>query len=814
MKKRIDELGHLLQVMKALGSVNHLISSTDDIDRICDGICEILIESRGYNNAWIVLFKNNKPAQPYYHAGFGRVFQGMTDILDQGIIPPCAQKAIRSSRISVIQDPAKDCETCPFPEAYADESAYSHPLKRGEQLYGWMSVSVSKEFAEDKEEQALFSELVNDISLALENVFSKKKKEQALQSLKESEERFQMLFEKAPLGYQSLDENGSFLEVNQAWLDLLGYKKDEVLGHWFGDFLASEYVEPFRERFPLFKKRGKIHSEFYMLTKSGEKRYISFEGRIGKKEDGSFFQTHCILSDYTEKKAAEEALIESEAYFRNIFENIKTGIAIYEPLNEGEDFLISDMNEASQSISHVDLEEIRGRRITEVFPGVEEMGLLDVIWSVWKDGEARILPISSYKDDQLNLWAENYVSRLPSGRILVLYDDRTEYQEMEKRIRQSEKMEAIGQLAGGIAHDFNNILCGILGYGELALQKYRRKEAGIERYLESILKAGDRAKELVEQILTFSRQSGDEKNPQKLVPIIKEVLHLLRASLPTSIELVPVLGEESRSVLVNSTKIHEILINLCTNAAYAMSNKGKLEIHFNEIQNEKSLQGVLGDIPPGCYSVITVRDCGIGMDNETLSRIFEPFYTTKKQGEGTGMGLSVVFGIINDHHGNLQVESQLGEGSEFKVFLPQVIGKHIPEKKEKESSFEGSEHIVFVDDEQNNCEIVKELLTAQGYSVSTYSNSRQALDEIRRGSKTVDLVVTDQTMPELTGLELASRLKSDNPDLPVILCTGFSREISEKSIADTGVETVIYKPFRLNDLSENIRSILDKKKTV
>jgi PAS domain S-box-containing protein len=496
-----------------------------------------------------------------------------------------------------------------------------------------------------------------------------------LEDIKKSEERFFNMFRNAPLAYQSLDEEGRFLEVNDNWLELTGYERDEVLGHWFGDYLAPGYKEVFEQRFPLFKKRGQVHSEFYMVTKKGTNRYISFEGRIGYKEDGSFRQTHCVLTDVTERKRSEDAVKENEAYFRSIFEYIDSGIVIYEPFNDGEDFIFRDLNPAGQLMSKVQLADVKGRKVSEVFPGVKEIGLFDCLQKTHETGESIYLPVREYKDNRTSLVVENHISRLPSGNLLVIYDDRTKQAQMEQRLRQTEKMEAIGHLAGGIAHDFNNILTGILGYAELVGLK-KIMDEDIQHYMKNIVSAGERAKKLVQQILSFSRQVPERNDIFFLIPVIQEALQFLRATIPASIHINTSFSEETNPILGDSTRIHEIMMNLCTNASHAMGEIGTLDVSLKEENVQDPREGALGHFQPGHYAVLTVRDNGSGMNKETLSHIFEPFFTTKSTGEGTGMGLSVVFGIIRNHKGNIIVNSIPDEGTEFQIYIPQEIKKN------------------------------------------------------------------------------------------------------------------------------------------
>ena len=310
-----------------------------------------------------------------------------------------------------------------------------------------------------------------------------------IDALRESEQRFMDLFEKVPAGYQSLDEEGYFIEVNPQWLDLLGYSREEVLGRWFGDFLAPSYREAFRERFPVFKERGKIHSEFQMLHKNGERLFIAFEGRISYRDDGSFKQTHCLLSDITEQKKSNEVLMQNEQYFKCLFDLLNSGITILELDSECGDFIIRKMNPSGELINRVSQVDVQGRLLKEVFPAVEDTGLLELIRKCCLTGRPQYLPLREYRDERISIHMESYVAKLPSGEIMLIYDDRTSQVQMEKRVRESEKMEAIGHLAGGIAHDFNNILTGILGFTELTRMK-AGENGDIKSYLDKIEGAG------------------------------------------------------------------------------------------------------------------------------------------------------------------------------------------------------------------------------------------------------------------------------------------------------------------------------------
>jgi PAS domain S-box-containing protein len=378
---------------------------------------------------------------------------------------------------------------------------------------------------------------------------------------------------------------------------------------------------------------------------------------------------------------------------------------------------------------------------------------------------------------------------------------------LEKRLYQAQKMEAIGTLAGGIAHDFNNILTAVIGYAELAANK-DSKDSSIHSYLQEILAAGIRARDLVKQILTFSRQTDDSLKPIQVKPIIKEVLKLLRASIPSTIEIRQDLKSDP-VILANPTGIHQILMNLCTNAAYAMKkDSGILEVSLSETELD-SLQYNNTEVLAGTYLKLTVSDTGTGIDPSIIKHIFDPYFTTKEKGEGTGMGLAVVDGIVKKWGGTIRVYSEPGRGSTFNVYLPVEKRKIITNAVAKTGPPGGTERILFVDDEKYVVDMVVYLLESLGYKVVARTSSVEALAIFKVQPYNFDLVITDMTMPNMTGDKLAVEIMKIRPDIPTILCTGFSSMISEEKARALGIRAFITKPILRHELAVKIREALD-----
>jgi signal transduction histidine kinase len=398
-------------------------------------------------------------------------------------------------------------------------------------------------------------------------------------------------------------------------------------------------------------------------------------------------------------------------------------------------------------------------------------------------------------------------------RALREAEDQVERKRLEEHLRQGQKMEAIGQLAGGIAHDFNNILGCIVGYTELAAMEPTVNKATHEN-LQEVLKASQRAKELVRQILTFSRQQEQERTATKLQLVIEEALKLLRASLPATIEICTEMEPEIPGVFADPTQIHQIIMNLATNAAHAMGRgSGRLGIKLSAIEVDATLARKVPDLTIGRYARVSVSDTGCGMDSATLQRIFEPFFTTKPPGEGTGLGLSVVHGIMKVHEGAITVHSELGKGSTFELFFPALKGEAKQPASEPSSIPRGNgERILFIDDEPMLANVSKKVLERAGYAVFTQTSSVEALATFRRAPDQFDLVITDLTMPNLNGEDLAREFLKLRADLPIILMTGEGSSMTPGKADELGFRALIMKPATAQSLAGAVRSVFEPSK--
>lgn len=382
--------------------------------------------------------------------------------------------------------------------------------------------------------------------------------------------------------------------------------------------------------------------------------------------------------------------------------------------------------------------------------------------------------------------------------------------ELEKQLFQLQKMETIGTLAGGIAHDFNNILTPILGYTDMALEELPA-ESNLRFDIEQINNAAHRGKDLVQQVLTFSREVDFANKPIHLQPIVAEALNLIKASFSSDIVINQHYDQKIGTVLADPTHIHQIVMNLCTNANHAMMKKGgTIDVKLEAVKIDVKSAEKIPKLKKGDYIRLTISDTGHGMDLKTKERIFEPFFTRKEVGSGSGLGLSVVHGIINNYGGAIEVDSTPGMGTTFMIYLPKYGTDVLESDKSNKKLLKGDEQILFVDDEPEITFMGKKMLENLGYKVSISSNSVSAFEEFKKHPEMYSLLVTDQSMPNISGTELAVMMKEVKPDLKVIIITGYADNLSEEVISKSGISEVILKPMILDDFSKIIRRVLDK----
>jgi PAS domain S-box-containing protein len=426
------------------------------------------------------------------------------------------------------------------------------------------------------------------------------------------------------------------------------------------------------------------------------------------------------------------------------------------------------------------------------------------------DGEYTMLGVNAYRIGDPS--GDNPASRRIIGFVKDVSEKVRAEEErvrLEAQLKQAEKMQAVGQLAGGIAHDFNNILGAILGYGELA-QRRAENDPDMKRYIDTIMGAGNRAKSLVTQILSYSRAEGTERIPVIVGPIAQEVCDLVRGSTPASIEMAFSGAPDDIVVMGDPTRLHQLLMNLCTNAVQAMGESGKLELSVTTEILEQSRKVRSGEVPPGEYVRISVSDSGHGIAPEVIDRIFEPFFTTKPAGRGTGLGLALVHSVVSEHKAFIEVASELGRGTTFTVWIPRVqVTEGMIEEPPEPTAGRG-QVILAVDDEVDVLHALEEMLAQLGYEPVGFNDSREALQAARAHPRRFDAVVSDEVMPELIGTQLAIELRKLNPSLPIVIASGYGGAGFEARALQAGVNRVLRKPYRMHEIAETLSGFFSK----
>lgn len=524
-----------------------------------------------------------------------------------------------------------------------------------------------------------------------------------------------------------------------------------------------------------------------------------------------------------ERKQIEEALRKSDKKYKKLYDESRKAEEVYRSLihSSADAIVMYDLqgrvNYISPAFTKVfgwNFEEIKGKKIP-FLPESEQKPTIPMIKNLVEKG----IPCHGFETKRYNkegkiidvsISASRYDDHEgePAG-LLVILRDISEKKVLETKLRQAHKMEAVGTLAGGIAHDFNNILAGIMGYVEIAKFDASLKKS-VSKNLDGILKGCYRAKELVEQILKFSRKSEQTKIPLQFSYEIKEAIKLLRASLPSSIEIRKNIEPGLGNILADPTQIHQVLMNLCTNASHAMGKGGGiLDIKLKSFELNPVDRKNFPGLNPGGYLKLTIRDTGNGIDKNIIEKVFTPYFTTKEHGKGTGMGLALVHGIVKNHGGAITVSSKLGKGTTFDVYFPVNDSKINPKVKDTKPLPTGNECILFVDDEKAVVDTAKEALDRLGYHVVARTSSIEALEAFRSFPEKFDLVISDLTMPNMTGDNLAKELIQIRPNIPIIICSGFSQIIAEEDIKEIGIKDLLTKPFSIHDLANTIREILD-----
>ncbi len=686
------------------------------------------------------------------------------------------------------------------------------------------AIHLSNKFSRyDEKDRAILemisAQLAPVLQARIQRDRQKEERKRIHEELRISKNEYQDLYDNAPDMFLSVDaKTAKIQKCNQSLCSATGYREEEIIGRPIFDLYHPDCLEKVKKVFDTFVVSGQVHNAGLQIKrKDGTKIDISLNVSAVRDEQGNILHSRSVLRDITKRKQAEE-------------EMRKLALAI-EHSNElfslaSLDGMITYLNKKGAKMLGLDAEEIKNTNIMDVIPdhlvGLVERELLPALkrGEVW-EGDLQYLNLKTGGCTDVHAMTftikENTTGK-PQFLANVSQDiterklAEEEKKKLETQLRQAQKMEAIGTLAGGIAHDFNNTLAGIMGYTELSLLQNQENRL-LHSNLEKIIKATERGKALVQQILTFARPSGQER---KLIDIrleLAEIKKFLRATLPANIQIQYNLQITSGTISADPIQIQQILMNLCFNAAHAMNEKdGVLKINLTEKNLDQKEIAIYPELKPGAYIGLTISDTGHGIDHEDIDRIFDPFFTTKEPGEGTGMGLAVVHGIVKNHDGAIRVKSEPGKGSTFQIYLPKVEEESIAitdifkpvSKATKEAC------ILLVDDEEDLITTGKQMLELLGYKVIARTSSKKALETFRAHRDKIDLVISDMTMPEMTGMALSKELLQIRPNLPIIICTGFSERLNPKQAKEIGIREMLMKPLSVNEVTKTIEKILTR----
>lgn len=632
-------------------------------------------------------------------------------------------------------------------------------------------------------------------------------------TLRESESMFRTLAETSASMIFIMNDDGRFIYTNPALQHISGYTESELLLMKYEDIIHSDHKS----------KSAYMESVLKSLTQTPYRDILKIHAKDGSDKWVDISVTYINVQsnpallgsalDITERKLAEEEIKESELRFRTIFDFFPYAIS----LSEIETGRFISVNNQFCRLTKYRNEEIIGKSSAELgmYPDdfrnqylvskLKEVGFVNNLEIDFRAGDGSVFNGSLFSK----------VIRIKNTEMLIsVIKDITDLKTLQRQLQQTQKMEAIGALAGGIAHDFNNILVPIIAYAEMTMLSVD-KSSRQHDYINNILTASYRARDLVQQILSFSRYKEMVLEPMMIQPVIKETVRFLRASIPSTIEIRTSLDKNCGAIVGNPSQIHQLVMNLSTNAKHAMEKTGgTLEIGLEETEIWPDDFNEFTDLYPGRYAKLSVSDTGHGIENSLMDKIFEPYFTTKKDGKGTGMGLSVVHGIVKTYGGSINVSSIPGNGTKFDIYLPlvhKVIDKDEVMASGRKPS--GIEHILLVDDETVIVAAEREILQGLGYKVSTKTDSLEAFDFFMDHYEEIDLVITDMTMPRMTGAELAMKMLEIKPDIPIILCTGYSENFTEANATAIGIKKYIVKPFATHNLACSVREALDEQVT-
>jgi len=682
-------------------------------------------------------------------------------------------------------------------------------IRRPDDSQRWIRIEAKpKEMADRKgRKRHDWFGIVMDVTEAREREFSLRKTTGLLEGILESVQ--DAIFVVHP-------PDRRILKANPAAKQIFGYRPSEVEGR------STEMLYESREAFEAFGRRSEkvlatgrsYRGEFQMRRRNGDifptEHTITALHAEGEWRGGVV----SVVRDVSRQKEAERALKDSEEKYRSLLEHANESAVVV--LNDNIAYANPQTSELVELAAEAFIDQPYRR-----FVHPDDLAFVESLIrrltsgdEIPKDFEFRVVSdkgnIHWVRGNAVALEWDNQPAVMTLLTDISIQKQMLEAnQEMQKRLQQAQKMEAIGNLAGGIAHDFNNVLFPIVGLAEMLMEDLPEGSLPYD-HAQEIFDAGKRGGELVKQILAFSRQSEVQKLPVYLQKVLKEVIKLGRSTIPSDIEVRERIQADCSAVLADPTQIHQIVMNLITNAYHAIEpHHGTITVSLQETELEK------GDWPgsrlePGSYAVLGIADTGAGIDPGIQDRIFDPYFTTKDKTKGTGLGLAMVYGIVKEHHGEIRVSSELGKGATFEIYLPLLDKSSLEQRAPRPAVFPGGEeHILLVDDDQAIVRMETRMLETLGYRITSRLNSIEALEVFKANQDDFDLVITDMTMPKMTGDQLARELIAVRPDIPIVLCTGFSERVNREKAEIAGIKGFLMKPVLKSDLAKMVRKVLD-----
>jgi PAS domain S-box-containing protein len=920
-------LGHLNRVLRAVRNVNQLITREPDRERLLDGVCQSLVETRGLFNCWIALVKDGKPTEPFFHAGIDDGdFAPMAESLRAGLLPPCARLALdKENGIHTLSDPPSDCADCPSAMVYEGRSGLAVRLEHDGHTFGWLTLSAPRAYADDTEEQSLLTEVADDIAYALWAIETQAEGRRA-------EKRYEDVLATTSDAVILLDTEDNIVFFNASAERHSGCRQAEALGSPISRFCLDDQRTRLAEVLQrVQEQQAVVGAEMECLHADGRRIPVEVTFNLRTDGEGITIGTTAILRDITERKRAERELMASEAQKDAILNGINSAILF---LSESLDVLW--VNQAAVVLSGMAEEKIVGSKCHAICGRSEKecvdcpalkafhtektsrtimrlpdgrildvkaepvfdrngavLGMVEVLQDITDkrkaeleirrfktifdsanygcaitsmDGEIEYIndsfaAVHGYSPDELSnvsvFHNDEQMETIPEivssleeaghyGPVEVWHTHRdgtvfpmmmngvlvkdlhgeTEFvammaidismqkraekerDELAEQSRQASKVESIGRLAGGVAHDMNNLLSPIIGYGEMLLAGMDVEDEDRE-FMEEIVQAGFRARDLVRQLLAFSRKQILEYKPMDVCEVVTGLERMLRRTIREDIELKIVPTRASCQIKADVGQIEQVILNLAINAADAMPQGGLLTLDTTLADLDEDYAKHHRGVVPGAYVMLAVSDTGCGMDDKTIEHIFEPFFSTK--GElGTGLGLATVQGIVAQHSGSIQVDSELGKGTTFKVYLP--VSHEAPGRardvKDMGTSVGGSETILLTEDEEMVRHVAKAILEGLGYTVLEARNGAEGLAILDLHDGPVHLLLTDVVMPGLNSREVFAKAAEKHPGLKVLYMSGYTDNvIGEHGVLDERTP-FIHKPFTPTGLASKMREVL------